>query len=227
MRPKVPTNFSGLDDNSLLWMLWRSNPEAIRDVAVAWDAMAVGLEERAYEIELQLGRLQAMWSGDVADSYALAIRSLIRATRRVAAAGFVVRDVLAQTAEALDQARAQFPPPEGFDPAVHMPRRPHELASGEHVIAGTVVASSSSDGGLYAGGSYAGVSYADGSYAAGSYAGGSYAGVSYDGAGSTDVVTGTSQPTFGVSDDQQTVSWPVGTTDTTGTADTTTTRRLP
>ncbi len=133
VRSTPPTNFAAIDEITLKWMLWQSNEVAIRDLSDIFGATGSGIQERATDIEFHFRRLKALWTGETADSYSAAIDSLNLATKRVADSCLVIRDILADVSDALEQAKAQFPPPEGFNPDLHAAPRPDEVVDAEIV----------------------------------------------------------------------------------------------
>ena len=108
-RPAVWTPFAEIPDDQLLVMLHRGSPAPVRDIAAGWGQLAATLDDAAESMAGGYRTMAPMWTGSASDHYATAISKLITATRRVAQLAAGVRDLVHNSADALELAQQMFP----------------------------------------------------------------------------------------------------------------------
>jgi uncharacterized protein YukE len=108
--PVTRTDFSAVDDATILAYIHAGMPELLDQVAEAWSTLGTTLAERGADLELEFGRLEPTWTGDSAESYAESVRSLIEATKVVGTMAGDLGEVVYSSASALAQVCAMYPP---------------------------------------------------------------------------------------------------------------------
>ena len=110
--PVVLTPFAGIPDEQLLVMLHRGGPAAVRDIAAGWDRLSATLDNAAESMLAGYRTMSPMWTGAAADHYGTSISKLVTATRRVSQLAAAVRDLVHDSADALELVQRMFPPTE-------------------------------------------------------------------------------------------------------------------
>jgi uncharacterized protein YukE len=110
--PVVLTPFAGIPDEQLLVMLHRGGPAAVRDMAAGWDRLSATLDNAAESMLAGYRTMSPMWTGAAAEHYGTSISKLVTATRRVSQLAAGVRDLVHDSADALELAQRMFPPTE-------------------------------------------------------------------------------------------------------------------
>ncbi|MEY2849977.1 MAG: hypothetical protein RI885_2644 [Actinomycetota bacterium] len=107
--PIARTDFSTIDDSSILGYLHAGTPELLDQIADAWSGLGMTLGERGADLELEFRRLEPTWTGDSAELYAESVRSLIEATRVIGTMSTDLGEVVYSSASALAQVCAMYP----------------------------------------------------------------------------------------------------------------------
>jgi uncharacterized protein YukE len=119
----VTTNFAALDEPTLLRMLHRGAPDIVEELADAWGVLAVQLQERGHDMEMEHARLDPTWTGPAAQQYAASLRQTIQVARRVADMAAGISDIMHANAASLEMARTMHPaPPEVVGEVPERPR---------------------------------------------------------------------------------------------------------
>ncbi|MGL4174522.1 MAG: PPE domain-containing protein [Dermatophilaceae bacterium] len=103
------TDFSAMDDQTILAYIHAGMPELLTQVGSAWSDLGVSLAERATDLEVEFRRLEPTWTGDSADQYAESVRSLIEATTVVGTMSSDLGEIVHSSASALAQVCAMYP----------------------------------------------------------------------------------------------------------------------
>jgi uncharacterized protein YukE len=109
--PAGYTDFSKYSHQQLYQMLHAGNQGTARSAAVAWDSTGGALHEQAGKLEGQLASFSQGWQGGAADQYKSMMTDLVGGIRKVADAAFAMRNLSHDSADALETAKAQMPPP--------------------------------------------------------------------------------------------------------------------
>jgi uncharacterized protein YukE len=115
------TDFAAYSHAELYNMLVASDPATIREASSAWDYTGRMLGEQATELLRRLVSFEQMWQGRAADEYQLMINDLAKGLEKVAAAATAMKNLVADSAESVDRARAAMPMPQpvsDLDPRV-------------------------------------------------------------------------------------------------------------
>jgi hypothetical protein len=115
------TDFAAYSHPELYNMLFASDPATVREASSAWEYTGRMLGEQATELQRRLVSFEQMWQGRAADEYKLMITDLARGLEKVAAAATAMKNLVADSAESVDRARAAMPVPQpvsDLDPRV-------------------------------------------------------------------------------------------------------------
>jgi uncharacterized protein YukE len=115
------TDFAAYSHPELYNMLFASDPATIREASSAWEYTGRMLGEQATGLQRRLVSFEQMWQGRAADEYKLMITDLARGLEKVAAAATAMKNLVADSAESVDRARAAMPVPQpvsDLDPLV-------------------------------------------------------------------------------------------------------------
>jgi uncharacterized protein YukE len=105
------TDFASYSHPELYNMLFASDPANIRQAASAWEDTGRMLGEQADELQRRLVSFQQMWQGKAADEYRLMITDLARGLEKVSAGAIAMKNLVTESVEAVEKARAAMPPP--------------------------------------------------------------------------------------------------------------------
>ncbi|MGL5851729.1 MAG: WXG100 family type VII secretion target [Phycicoccus sp.] len=105
--------FGQVQEPVLLEILHRGSPTVLFELAQGWNDLAISLQERGQDLEIEFRRLEPTWEGEAAEQYGRQLAETIRAVRRVAQMCADVGDVMHSTASALRTAQQMHPAPPG------------------------------------------------------------------------------------------------------------------
>jgi uncharacterized protein YukE len=118
------TPFAGIPDEQLLVMLHRGSPAVVRDVVAGWERLSATLDDVAESMLSGYRTMSPMWTGAAAERYGASITKLVVATRRVSQMAAAVRDLVHDSADALELAQRMFPPTEATTTALAVAVQP-------------------------------------------------------------------------------------------------------
>jgi uncharacterized protein YukE len=115
------TSFASYSHQDLYNMLFASDPATVREAAAAWQSTGRMLADQAQQLKHRLVNFSQMWQGAAADEYKSMITDLANGLDKVGTGALAMNDLMSQSAEAVEKARAAMPPPQqvpDLDPQV-------------------------------------------------------------------------------------------------------------
>lgn len=115
------TDFAAHSHAELYAMLYASDPASIREAAAAWQSTGRMLADQAEQLRRKLVGFSQMWQGQAADEYNVMITDLARGLAKVGDGALAMNDLMTSSAESVETARSQMPPPSAvpdLDPQV-------------------------------------------------------------------------------------------------------------
>lgn len=115
------TSFASYSHQDLYNMLFASDPATVREAAAAWQSTGRMLADQAQQLKHRLVNFSQMWQGAAADEYKVMITDLANGLDKVGTGALAMNDLMSQSAEAVEKARAAMPPPQqvpDLDPQV-------------------------------------------------------------------------------------------------------------
>ncbi len=115
------TSFASYSHQDLYNMLFASDPSSVREAAAAWQSTGRMLADQAQQLKHRLVNFSQMWQGAAAEEYKSMITDLANGLDKVGTGALAMNDLMSQSAEAVEKARAAMPPPQqvpDLDPQV-------------------------------------------------------------------------------------------------------------
>jgi len=107
----VTTPFAAFSHQELWDMLHAGDEGTARTSAHSWEAVGARLNEQASNLEGKLTRFRKDWKGGAAEQYQVMVGDLATGLRKIAEAALVMRDLTHDSADALEKAKREMPPP--------------------------------------------------------------------------------------------------------------------